>query len=190
MATDLAALFDAVSRAAASAPDASSGWRNVVAAVEATGHPVPAAVRGADIEAECRAVGAQAARLLEGEAPPPGLTSLYAALCTTVDPVTWREAAALRLAGGGTPDPAVAVAEGDLAYQPDEAYVDSALLTAVHEAAAALGDEYNVFDYGLMLGAGALLIRFGVGPHADGRALFVGFDSGDYLRVDNGVAPT
>lgn len=182
MNVDLAALFLATHRSVVSAAGPEEAWRGVLAAVDATGCTVPASIRAHDIDAAVAALARALSTVLASEAPPESVNFLHFGLFDAWNPEEATAHAGLYLAGG-IGDPERALANGQLAYRPRAGLLFSRLLDSIKAAAPPLGDDYNVFDYGLMFGATAVLARYAVREAGSPLAATVGFDSGDYAQV-------
>ena len=182
MAVDLLAAFDAVERVVQGSEDPRSGWAALVAVIDDTGFPVPEPLRSADFTAEVEIIRRKLARTFADEPPPADLTAFYFGLFTSWDPTTETESAGFYVSGGTTPNPEDAL-EGELAYRPAQRYLDSVLLDGIHNAHPSGTPGFKVYDYAFMIGAAGLLAKHAVRELAGNRPVFVGFDSGDYLRV-------
>ena len=183
MKVNLASLFETLRTVIAESSTSADAWQGVVAAVDAAGYHVPAELRDIEADAEVTRVAAQLAAGLAEEPPPAGLSFYYFGLFDSWDPDTKREGAGFYFSGGNG-EPEEALAEGDLAYLPEMRYLESELLHAIKAAAPALEEEYLVFDYGLMFGAAGTLAKFAARDAGLPGPLMVGFDSGDFVRVE------
>jgi hypothetical protein len=179
---NLAALNRAVLRAVTAAPSAAAAWTATVHAVTPSGHLVPPKLRSWDASTEVAQITTQLARVLEDAPLPPNLTFLYFGLVDLWIPETESEEVGFHLAGGTGDDPEPELAEPRLPYYPEDAFLKSALLQEIRLASKALGADYNVFDYGLMLGAAGALAKFAARELQLPHAIMVGFDCGDAAR--------
>ncbi|HJR66290.1 MAG TPA: hypothetical protein VJ802_07650 [Gemmatimonadaceae bacterium] len=182
MSPNLAALNRAVLRAVTSAPSAAAAWTATVHAVAPSGHIVPPKLQTWDASREVAHITAQLAQITEDIPLPPDLTFLYFGLVDLWIPETESEEVGFHLAGGIADDPEAELAEPRLPYYPDDAFLESALLQEIRLASKALGADYNVFDYGLMLGAAGILAKFAARELKLPHAIMVGFDCGDAAR--------
>jgi hypothetical protein len=182
MSVDLVSAFHAVERAVHGSENPRTGWAALVAAIDHTGYPVAESLRSTDFTAEVEVVRRQVSRTFAGEPPPAELTAFYFGLFTSWDPKTETEGAGFYVSGTTSPNPEDALS-GDLAYWPAQRYLDSALLDGIQNAHATGTPAFRVYDYAFVLDAAALLAKHAVREFAGNRPVFVGFDSGDYLRV-------
>jgi hypothetical protein len=179
---NLAALNQAVLRAVTTAPSAAAAWTATVPAVARSGHPIPPRLRTWDASTEVAQITKQLAGITNDTPLSPDLTFLYFGLVDLWIPETESEEVGFHLAGGTGDDPAAELAEPRLPYYPEDAFLESALLQEIRVAGKALGADYNVFDYGLMLGAAGTLAKFAARELQLPQAIMVGFDCGDAAR--------
>ena len=182
MSANLAALNRAVHRAVTLAPSAAAAWEAAVHAVEPNGYPVPPKLRAWDAPGEVAGVSVQLARVLREAPLSPDLTFLYFGLVDLWIPEAETEEVGFHVAGGAADDPEAELEEPRLPYYPEDGFLESALLQEVRLASKALGADYNVFDYGLMLGAAGTLAKFAARELQLPHAIMVGFDCGDAVR--------
>lgn len=160
MSANLAALNRAVLRAVTPAPSAAAAWDAAVRAIEPSGYRVPPRLRTWDALSEVAGVSAQLARVIHDAPLSPDLTFLYFGLVDLWIPETEIEEVGFHVAGGAGDDPKAELEEPRLPYYPEDGFLESALLQEIRLASKALGADYNVFDYGLMLGAAGTLAKF------------------------------
>jgi OPT oligopeptide transporter protein len=157
-------------------------WAATVDAIKPSGHLVPPKLCTWDASTEVEQVAEQLTRVFEEAPLPADLTFLYFGLVDLWIPERNAEEAGFHVAGGSGTDPEAELAEPRLPYYPEDAYLESTLLQEIRLASKALGPDYNVFDYGLMLGAAGTLAKFAVRRLQLSHAIMVGFDCGDSAR--------
>ncbi len=187
MSVDLAALHNDVVRAVAAASAAPGAWNAILHAVVATGHAVPESIRARDIADDVEDIVTQLAQIRAEEPPPDDLSFLYFGLVDVADPDTnWQEVGTgvgFYVSGGQAENPERDLPDVPRSYFPEDRFLKSPLLQAIREASRTLGRDYNVFDYGLMLGAAGLLAKFAAARLGLTETILVGFDCSDYARV-------
>lgn len=177
---DLASIFDAVENSVLTSTTPMEAWSLIVAIVDATGYAVPKVLREYDITPLVAGLAQRLQSVAIAEPPPPGLTFYHLGLFDTGDPSTATETVGVYLAAG-TGDPTQSLSRGELAYRPRGAVLESGFLNTIRAAALDLGAARNVFEYGLLLGAAAVLARFAIEAKEGVGAVTVGFDGGDYM---------
>lgn len=182
MNVDLASLFSAVEATVLTAATPIQAWAGIIAVVDATGYPVPKAIREYDITPLVVGLAQRLHALAAADVPPAGLTFYHLGLYDARDPRTTAETVGVYFAGG-TGDPVRSLTRGELTYRPNGGVLESTFLNALRAAASDLGAARNVFEYGLLFGAAAVLARFAINPGEGVRAVTVGFDGGDYTII-------
>jgi hypothetical protein len=164
----------------------SVAWDAVAAAVDTSGFRVPYELRVWDIPAEVEQLAKQLAVVRELAPLPADLTFLYFGLfdwADVEDPSDYdKSTVGFYVSGGNGNDPAATLHDARLSYFPEDRFLESPLLQEIRIASRTLGPDYNVFDYGLMLGAAGVLAKFAAHELTLPYPIMVGFDSGDFGR--------
>jgi hypothetical protein len=183
---DLAGLHHSVVRAVTASSSAPEAWNAVVRAIAPSGHRVPDALLGWDVATEVDQIAAQLSYVRDQAPPPTDVSFLYFGLVDLADPNgNWQEVGpeiGFYVSGGQADDPERDLPEAPRSYFPEDRFLESSLLREIRDASKALGRDYNVFDYGLMLGAAGLLAKFAAQRLDFRQAILVGFDCGDFAR--------
>ncbi|MEM6676044.1 MAG: hypothetical protein AAF726_24555 [Planctomycetota bacterium] len=173
---------------ARSAPDAESAWRDLVEWVSSeVGPRLSLPIREVDLLSDVLSVRDQLSVLLESEPPPSAIEALYFGLFDAVSENDVEEIG-YYVAGIERFDPADGESLCDPAWWPDGRYLVSSALQAVKSAElnAAAADQLSESEflaYAGQLGAGLIVTRFSIRGLDDGRAVVVGFDSGDFATI-------
>jgi hypothetical protein len=169
------------------APSAEAAWRAIRVRERQLGHAV-AEVSDGDITAEVAVVAEQLRQLFRESPPPTELRLLFFGLFTAANLDTLAQEAGYYVAGTTRDLPFVVDSSSDLAddildYEPENRYLESPLLQRIKAAALANEDDYDRYDYALMLGAASVLSLSAVRTLGMGYRVVIGFDSGDAVEL-------
>ena len=180
---DLAQSFDEVVSLVNGASGLNGGWDSLRDYLEGKSPGLSDEVDDVDISQDVAEVADQVRLVLEAEPPPDTVDAIYFGLFDTVED-SGDEGIGFYVAGAADYSTGGDDALCDPAWWPDRRYLLSDALSALRRVEAARdGDERAFLSYAGQLGIALLVTKFVVRGLFEGKAILVGFDSGDVAKV-------
>jgi len=160
--------------------DPTAGWLNFSQSADEL---VDDNLKNPELRHEILEMAAKLSAIWATEPPLPNISFLYFGIFEAVDNKNG-VVPNLYVSGGTGADPEEKLNSGNLSYLPKARFLDPSLLRLLASSRPLNSKKAEAFDYLVVFGASAILVKFALKACSITLPVFVGFDSGDFARVD------
>jgi hypothetical protein len=172
----LGAAFRRIAEEVCNATDPQSCWSQILSL---SGQSQNERLANLDMNADIDAIHAQLAEIFKTSPPPENLAFFYFGLFER------RSGTGYYVSGYEARDASATLTSGqEPSFFPANRHLSSRVLEVVDAEAARMPAERKTLTYAVTFGAGAVLSRFAMLALQFRRPVYVGFDSGDFARIE------